>query len=449
MDQTANLALPYILAGQAQKHVPHNEALRVLDALVQAAVVDRDLTGPPSSPADGARYLVAAPATGAWAGRDGEIAAFVDGAWVFLAPREGWTVWVCDENEVYVHDGGGWVVRPAGVPSVDPVARVGVNTTADATNRLAVKSDAVLLSHDDVTPGTGDLRAMLNKATTAKDAGLVFETGFSARAVLGLLGSDDTTLEVSADGTTFRRALTADRTTGRVGFPCGLVDPASGQSPALLVPAVVKDIWRSDVATAAGTPRSYTVASVAGATVTLTTAAVGEFFSPAMRNCTMVRVWNVTKSPAESAWVTWDVSTTSFTVSDAAHVASWAAGESLRLGDPNPTGANTLSMVALDLSNYLYNSYGRVWRQRGLKFSNSVVGTGGAASLEASGSGAANTVFGSGSNSDGSRQATMVDVFTGVQSPISNSNLLFVRESLITGTSLGVSRLMRLVGLWV
>jgi len=34
-DATTNLALPYILAAQAQKHVTHNEALRLLDGIVQ------------------------------------------------------------------------------------------------------------------------------------------------------------------------------------------------------------------------------------------------------------------------------------------------------------------------------------------------------------------------------------------------------------------------------
>jgi hypothetical protein len=34
MDQTPNLKLPYILPSQAQKHVTHNEALRLLDAVV-------------------------------------------------------------------------------------------------------------------------------------------------------------------------------------------------------------------------------------------------------------------------------------------------------------------------------------------------------------------------------------------------------------------------------
>ena len=44
MDTTPNLALPYILPAQAQKHVTHNEALIALDAVVMLAAIDRDLS---------------------------------------------------------------------------------------------------------------------------------------------------------------------------------------------------------------------------------------------------------------------------------------------------------------------------------------------------------------------------------------------------------------------
>jgi len=49
-DATTHLLLPYILAAQAHKHVTHNEALRILDGLVQLSVLDRDLAAPPGSP---------------------------------------------------------------------------------------------------------------------------------------------------------------------------------------------------------------------------------------------------------------------------------------------------------------------------------------------------------------------------------------------------------------
>ena len=64
MDATSNLSLPFIMAAQAQKHVTHNEALRALDAVVQLMVLDKDLNSPPGSPAEGARYIVAASPTG-------------------------------------------------------------------------------------------------------------------------------------------------------------------------------------------------------------------------------------------------------------------------------------------------------------------------------------------------------------------------------------------------
>ena len=64
-DATTHLLLPYILAAQAQKHVTHNEALRLLDGLVQLSVLDRDLTAPPGSPTDGDRYIVGSGATAA------------------------------------------------------------------------------------------------------------------------------------------------------------------------------------------------------------------------------------------------------------------------------------------------------------------------------------------------------------------------------------------------
>jgi hypothetical protein len=49
-DATTHLLLPYILAAQAQKHVTHNEALRILDGLVHLSVLDRDLAAPPRAP---------------------------------------------------------------------------------------------------------------------------------------------------------------------------------------------------------------------------------------------------------------------------------------------------------------------------------------------------------------------------------------------------------------
>ena len=133
MANSTNLILPFIEAAQAQKHVTHNEAILALDAIVQLAVLDRDLTAPPGSPADGDRYIVAATATGAWAGQENNIAARQDGVWKFFVPREGWLAWVADENVAVVFDGTAWGAL-SGV--IEP------ETPAIAGGRLTVQSGA-------------------------------------------------------------------------------------------------------------------------------------------------------------------------------------------------------------------------------------------------------------------------------------------------------------------
>jgi hypothetical protein len=220
MEQSANLALPYIAPSQAQKHVTHNEAIRALDALVQLSAIDRNLAEPPASPANGVRYLVASEATGAWSGMEGRIAAFQDGVWIFCAPQAGWLCWIGDEGLLLAWTGTDWVEAGG---SALAAMRVGINTDTDATNRLAVKSEAILLSHDDITPGSGDHRVNINKSASANTGSVVFQTGWSGRAEFGLTGDDNWHVKVSADGETWRDALIVDGASGSVDFPSGIV----------------------------------------------------------------------------------------------------------------------------------------------------------------------------------------------------------------------------------
>jgi hypothetical protein len=105
MSMTPNLLLPRILAGQAQKPVTHNEALRSLDGLVQLSVKDRTRNALPASPVDGACYIVGAAPTGAWAGWARDIALRADGAWHRLAARGGFLAWVEAEGVLLVREG--------------------------------------------------------------------------------------------------------------------------------------------------------------------------------------------------------------------------------------------------------------------------------------------------------------------------------------------------------
>ena len=144
MSTSTHLLLPYVLAAQAQKHVTVNEGLRLLDGLVQLAVLDRHLTAPPASPADGDRYIVASGATGAWAGWDLNVAYWVDGAWMRLVPRPGWQAWVVDEASFLAWNGSAWVA--AGLPAFFSDAVFELAHDGDLTRRAVFDLAAIAAS---------------------------------------------------------------------------------------------------------------------------------------------------------------------------------------------------------------------------------------------------------------------------------------------------------------
>jgi hypothetical protein len=73
-------------------------------------VEDRNLTVPPGSPAVDEYWIVAAGATGAWAGHDEEIAGWNGTTWQFQRPSFGLAAWIFDEDIVivYVDDTSKW-----------------------------------------------------------------------------------------------------------------------------------------------------------------------------------------------------------------------------------------------------------------------------------------------------------------------------------------------------
>jgi hypothetical protein len=207
-DQSPNLALPLLLPAQAQKHVTHNEALSLLDLLVQLRVASFDAVTPPAQPEDGEIHALGDGATGAWAGQDGLLAAWVGGGWLFVPPRDGWRAWDTAQGGLRVFDGGAW--SPLQVPPASAVPELGINTGSDAINRLAVASPATLFSHE----GAGH-QLKINKALATDTASLLFQTGWSGRAEMGAAGTDDWSIKVSPDGSTWTEALRIDAATGR------------------------------------------------------------------------------------------------------------------------------------------------------------------------------------------------------------------------------------------
>ena len=205
---TPRLGLPLIQPSQAQKHVTHNEALALLDAVSHLAVVERDAQTPPAAPSEGDIYALGAAPTGSWSAEAGNIAVFQGGGWAFVAPQNGWRLWDKSAEQLFVFSNGSWLAVAGGLQNAEGV---GIQTTSDSTNRLAVASPAVLLTHDNTT---GDHQLKINKALPADTASLLFQTGYSGRAEMGTTGSDDFAIKVSADGSNFTTALSIEAATG-------------------------------------------------------------------------------------------------------------------------------------------------------------------------------------------------------------------------------------------
>ncbi|WP_203424375.1 DUF2793 domain-containing protein [Sinorhizobium sp. BG8] len=228
-DQTANLELPFILQSQAQKHVPHNEALQKLDGIVQLAIAGfRD--APPEAPIEGITYGIGAVPSGEWVAAAGMIAMWQDGIWNFVAPRRGWLAWHTDEERLYVHDGANW--RAFGTLGTLPM--LGINATPDATNRLALSSESTLFSH-----AGGSHRLKINKADASDTASILFQSDWSGRAEIGLTGSGRLSVKISTDGTTWTEALTVtdtghlatpQRPIARAHLSAGTFSPSDGSN---------------------------------------------------------------------------------------------------------------------------------------------------------------------------------------------------------------------------
>lgn len=257
MPTTPNLSLPFIESGQAQKHITHNEALRILDAVTQLAVAAVSAS-PPGEPVNGERRIVGASPSDGFVGHAGDVAVYQDGGWIFLAPQPGWRAWNIGEEQLLVWDGSAWseisgagggsgegdVEGPdGGVADGDvvlfdgttgktirggrgAVSHLGVGAPADATdtdisNGLVVKASRALFyaREDAETPGTGDIKVQISKEAEGNSASFFFSTDFSGRAEFGLVESDDFMLKVSDDGAVWTEAMVVDPATGKVRFP--------------------------------------------------------------------------------------------------------------------------------------------------------------------------------------------------------------------------------------
>lgn len=138
---TPRLALPLLFAAQAQKEIFHNEALARIDALMHP-VVQGEEAEPPNAPENGACWLVAPAAQGAWAGRAGMLAMWQFGQWLFAAPFPGMRIFDASMQQFAIFSNS-WrkadpVEEPSGGVNVDSQARAAIEALISALRAAGI-----------------------------------------------------------------------------------------------------------------------------------------------------------------------------------------------------------------------------------------------------------------------------------------------------------------------
>ncbi len=102
---TINNDIPYVPENTIDPAAGLNISLNAIDALLQCHVVSVGDNDPPSSPAEGSRYIVGDTPTGEWVGNPTQLAFFIDGAWDFYPA---WYVLNDADGFIYRKHSGVW-----------------------------------------------------------------------------------------------------------------------------------------------------------------------------------------------------------------------------------------------------------------------------------------------------------------------------------------------------
>lgn len=163
------------------------------------SVLDR-LADPPGSPTNGQRYLIIATASGAWAGKETQIAQYVTNAWQYTTPTEGMCTYVDDEDLLYIFNGTSWVpINNYALASSEPPAVSSSTSGAvgDATTVARSNHSHDLGSHahsDAASGGTISHTALTDKGTNTHST---IDTFISSKAsASGLASLDGSSLVV-------------------------------------------------------------------------------------------------------------------------------------------------------------------------------------------------------------------------------------------------------------
>lgn len=160
--------------------------LKLIDTILHLAVLSQAVSAPPGAPANGDRYIVGPVATGAWVGKEKQIAVYQVSAWVFYAPRAGWRTFDVNTKGVYLYDGTDWA----------EASRVAINSQVGVAYTLLIGDQGKTVEMTN---------AAANNLTVPPNSAVAFPIGTSILIAQG--GAGQTTI-VAGAGVTLKKSET-------------------------------------------------------------------------------------------------------------------------------------------------------------------------------------------------------------------------------------------------
>jgi hypothetical protein len=203
--------------GAMQPDLLFNAMLYWLAVWAQAVVIAKE-DDPPGSPSEGDTYIVGT-GTGAWTGRDDDLAYWNGTGWMFFTPRPGYIVRNLDTDEVLIF-GTGWTVWSGGggggsdVTDVQTPSNVSGTVTLDFDSKsryvgaITLSANVTTLAFSNL-PGAGKYAEY--ELHIAQDG-----TGshtFAIPASHKALGGSDTAIASAPNAVTVLTASTVDNGT--------------------------------------------------------------------------------------------------------------------------------------------------------------------------------------------------------------------------------------------
>jgi hypothetical protein len=163
--------------------------------------VENQTTTAPPTATKGLLYVVGASATGAWLGKDKQIAICeVSGTWTFYAPQNGWSVYDKSQSSSFTWNGTAWLSTAGTWIDRKVVSTASGSTTAPTGNTSYTYSNS--------TPPTTSVRRLIDAVTlsfSAKKTGATLRLHYSADvsyAQAGGAGSGNLVIAIFRDSGT-------------------------------------------------------------------------------------------------------------------------------------------------------------------------------------------------------------------------------------------------------